>query len=185
MKTRMFIVGRDNNAAFEYMGFKVVNNPFDADILQFMGGEDVTPELYGEKNTNSYNNFDRDINEMGWFHYAQMQKLPCVGICRGGQFLNVMCGGKMIQDVSGHTRDHVVVTLGYGDFLATSTHHQQMVAGKGGSVIGVGDADSGTEIVLYKDKKVLCFQPHPEYDPEHYQGMTKAYVGMINDFLLT
>src|SRR5574337_2129865 len=99
---KMYVVGGGHKQVFTDMGFKVVDNPLKADIFQFMGGEDVSPELYNEPNTHSYSNIHRDIEEMGYLTLAIKFGKPCVGICRGGQFLNVMCGGKMIQDISGH-----------------------------------------------------------------------------------
>src|SRR3546814_3238996 len=38
----------------------------------------------------------------GYFAIARRMHKPMAGICRGGQFLNVMCGGSMIQHVEGH-----------------------------------------------------------------------------------
>lgn len=179
----MFIVGGGAEGAFTLMGFQIVKDPFKAELFQFMGGEDVTPELYGEKNTNSFNRFSRDVEEMGWFHLAQRMGIPCVGICRGGQFLNVMCGGKMKQDVPGHTHNHILNTAIFGKCEATSTHHQMMIPSPYGKLIGWGETKNDVEIVWYETENCLCFQPHPEYYPVEMPELSDMYTHMIDEYL--
>lgn len=187
---KMFIVGGGCEDAFTQMGFDVIDDPLKADVFQFMGGEDVSPELYGEKNTHSYNNLSRDIKEMGYFQLAKMLGRPCAGICRGGQFLNVMCGGKMKQDVGGHTRDHKMVISHNGIFNqvleVTSTHHQMMVPSKEGRILGKALHDDGIEVVVYDffpDVKCLCFQPHPEYFVIGRPELSKLYVDLVRQMV--
>lgn len=186
---KMFIVGnqRGDSDWFKSVGFTPVKHLPDADIVQFMGGEDVSPELYGEKNTNSFNNFDRDFNEMAYFQWARQLGKPMAGICRGGQFLNVMCGGKMMQDVSNHTRSHEIDVWIDGKkkiMMATSTHHQMMVPSEDANLIAYATLVTGSdpEIVLYEEQKCLCFQPHPEYGV--YPELGELYVELIKKFLL-
>lgn len=182
---KVYIVG--GNSAYTKMfidrGWQGVCHPIDADLIQFTGGEDVTPEIYGEKNTHSHNDFNRDLKEAGYFALAQRMGKPMAGICRGGQFLNVMCGGKMIQHVEGHAtgKNHTIEecvprwsdkdnSMYHHTVNVTSTHHQMMIANLNDDnceVIAIGhirpNADYDTEIVFYYDQKVLCFQPHPEF----------------------
>src|SRR5690242_167619 len=81
----------------------------DADIILFTGGEDVNPELYGEValHTTHFNRL-RDQKEKLIFDAALEREIPMVGICRGGQALNVFNGGKMWQHVNNHCRSHVI-----------------------------------------------------------------------------
>ena len=64
MVRRVFIV--QSNAQYENMfnrhsDYVVVDHIEDADMLQFTGGSDVTPSLYGEKaHPTTYNNPGRD-----------------------------------------------------------------------------------------------------------------------------
>jgi len=79
------------------------SEPDSIGMVSFTGGEDVSPSMYGEPvgyrtGTNKY----RDIFEKQIFEQALKHNIPMVGICRGSQFLNVMCGGRMIQDVTNH-----------------------------------------------------------------------------------
>lgn len=148
----------------------IINLINQADLVQFTGGADVTPEIYGQENTRSGNNPARDLFEAGIFAIALRVGKPMAGICRGGQFLNVMCGGKMVQHVEGHAtgQTHMLRTWDGRDIPVSSTHHQMMVPkfdSEECDLIGwaniVGEADE--EIIIYQDHKVLCFQPHPEF----------------------
>lgn len=124
--------------------YELVDNERDADIFVFTGGADVHPSLYGElKHPRSYCNLERDRNEQVVFEIGKARGIVMAGICRGGQFLNVMSGGKMFQDVDQHalnkTHGMYYISDGKYDFRkkvsqlvlvehiqVTSTHHQMM-----------------------------------------------------------
>jgi len=180
---------------FERNGWEVVSDIREADLLQFTGGADVSPGLYGHVNIASQTNYVRDNLEQSIFKQYGDKKMA--GICRGGQFLNVMCGGTMYQDQDGHPYGAHVMHVSvddYGPYTVTSTHHQVMRAGPNGEVIGwakypaylVSDDGTGnarrklhditTEVVLYPGR--LCFQPHPEYKPD--SEMERLYFRLIN-----
>jgi len=171
---------------FRMYGWEVVDDIYDADLIQFTGGADVTPGLYGElpHPATSYSRA-RDNHEMKIFHIAREVGVPMAGICRGGQFLNVMNGGKMYQDVDRHaiSGTHTATDVRSGsDIEVSSTHHQMMRPHKTGEVLCIahratfkehmvkdhvakvdGTEENDVEVVLYKDNKCLCFQPHPEF----------------------
>lgn len=118
---------RDRGATFT--GLK------DATIVVFTGGEDVSPDMYGEgKHPSTYSNQARDEFEFDVYR-ATAGKFR-IGICRGAQFLNVMNGGKLWQHVDGHgLRATHQIQYDYTDpdigpvsrFVdVTSTHHQMM-----------------------------------------------------------
>lgn len=188
MKT-VFVVGGDAAVCrmFQNLGWEVVKNfsITTPDLICFTGGADVQPHLYGEHNVASYVNPARDEREMEVYTYCKGLGVPMVGICRGGQFLNVMEGGKMFQDVNSHTETHHLQLVETGEvFKVTSTHHQMMRPAPHGKVLAVAalathrvhgttlserrhmieDHDFSvpdTEVVQYGN--ILCFQPHPEY----------------------
>lgn len=187
---KVFIVGNDMSITRMYQanGWELVPNPEYAEYIQFTGGADVSPMLYGEqKHPRTFNDPRRDDQEAEYFcRWVDSRKL--LGICRGGQFLNVMCGGAMHQDVNNHAigGTHVAEVVDTGELVqVTSTHHQMMVPNldydgrvlvtanlatykENGKCYDMVDVMSpyDTEVVLYDN--VLCFQPHPEYvDPEH------------------
>lgn len=67
------------------------------DMVVFTGGSDVSPHLYGEENYASHCDLARDEFELSVF-YSLSPEQAKVGICRGLQLLNVLNGGKLIQD---------------------------------------------------------------------------------------
>lgn len=175
---KVFVVGGDHAvvAMFKDWHHKIVYEPNKADLIVFTGGADVSPMLYGEENTgDSYTDEPRDLREIGI--YRQFLGTPMAGICRGGQFLNVMAGGRMLQHIEGHGmavhpawdndgRVHMV----HGD------HHQGIIRkqGKSYSLLAANYAPNVhetvmcspvglTEACIYPAEKSLCFQPHPEW----------------------
>ncbi len=209
MSNKVFIIGWDGNISnmFEKRGWETVSRLEEADLVQFTGGADVSPALYGEDNhPRTFNSKGRDDKELGLFQEAKSLGIPCVGICRGGQFLNVVSGGKMWQDVNNHAvaGTHLMTDKDSGLMLqVTSTHHQQMRVGKKGELVASaghiskyrqhmaddriveGEMSSeDVEVVYYKDTDSLCHQPHPEYlkkDHEcqvYYFDLIKKYFGL-------
>lgn len=193
---KVYIVGSNGKCQYAQMykddGWEVVNSVPEANLVQFTGGEDVTPNLYGcGTHPRTMNSVARDEEEQVIFKECRERGIPMVGICRGGQFLNVMCGGRMYQHVNGHAtgRTHKVQdTISGYECDVTSTHHQMMIPSKyDGSVLGrvnpslcefkdyVDDegkiftvepeeGHEDVEVVSYPYQRVLCFQPHPEYE---------------------
>jgi gamma-glutamyl-gamma-aminobutyrate hydrolase PuuD len=165
------------------LGYDFTQDTAMADLVMFTGGADVSPHLYGEKNVASYCDARRDDLEQKIFQECVALKIPMVGICRGGQFLNVMNGGRMWQDVDGHTRPHTLVDIESGCvFTVSSTHHQMMRPSANGEIIASAEcvistkyrsedgafersdvADQDVEVVWYPQTRSLCFQPHPEF----------------------
>ena len=137
-------------------------------VVVFTGGHDVSPILYGEKNTASANNINRDANEMLWFRW--FKQAFKIGICRGGQFLNVMNDGRMKQHIEGHTRSHFVL-LDFAqnikkELLVTSTHHQGIVLGPNTLRLAVSRnaEEKAVECAYAPLTQSFIFQPHPEYE---------------------
>ena len=129
---KVYIV--NSNAEYDAMyvnrGWTITYNMFEADLVQFTGGQDVSPKYYGEQmHPKTYVSEVRDAVEISYFNFALEHKIPMVGICRGGQFLHVMNGGDLWQHVYGHDvyRGHEVMDVDTGvKFHATSRHHQMM-----------------------------------------------------------
>lgn len=192
---------------FEHcLGYEIVDslvsNLENIDLLVFTGGEDVSPGLYGaEVHPTTYNNVYRDQQEAQLFEKALLWNIPMVGICRGAQFLNVMSGGEMYQDVGGHTMDHSITDLTTGEVvLVSSTHHQMMkpsskavlVASSAlgnyrewwdGQVFTREQSEQDYEVVFYPHTNCLCFQPHPEFFHSEYKGMRKYFGELIRRYL--
>lgn len=162
--TKIFVVGKDNmvSSMFCDHGYVVVAAPELADIICFTGGADISPSLYGEENTDSFCDPDRDVVETRVFN-ENIETFK-VGICRGGQLLNVLSGGKMVQHIDGHTSTLRKVRVSGEEYSLAEDHHQGIVPSKDAEVIGVDTQDGNIEIVLYPHTRSLCFQAHPEWE---------------------
>ncbi len=159
----------------QHLGWGVTDNPEDCNVLLFSGGEDVHPMYYGEEphpNAGPYDIHRDGLCETLFLKAAYHDNVIIVGICRGAQFVNVMCGGSLIQDIGyDHCRDHYVNCIypKYDKILVSSTHHQVMLPGPGASVLMTSSINPDNmysepiaECVQYGDT-ILCLQSHPEY----------------------
>jgi gamma-glutamyl-gamma-aminobutyrate hydrolase PuuD len=186
---KIYIVGGDVliEEMYRERGHEVTNDFKAADIIQFTGGADVSPSLYGEnKHRETSCSPMRDQVELEVYKRCLLDGKPMVGICRGGQFLNVMNGGKMYQHVDGHDRTHELLDSYTNQLhVVTSTHHQMMIPAiiadnrkpvvvataceasmleKALSVTRIKkNLWTDIEVVWYPETNSLCFQPHPEY----------------------
>src|SRR5437868_6222162 len=72
------------------------------DGLLLQGGEDMSPESYGETPINPKWSGDkvRDRYEIELFHEFVTQGKPVFGICRGHQLIHVALGGTLYQDIA-------------------------------------------------------------------------------------
>lgn len=209
--TRVLIIAGNSQYSrmYEQRGWEVApaDTPVsEVDLVQFTGGEDVSPWLYAEPpHGRTYFNWERDREEAVAFGLARHHGIPMAGICRGGQFLNVMCGGKLWQHVDGHTQRHVIHDTGADEYFeATSTHHQMMRPGLTAVTVGVAAPRRSTyrqdgfmtndgridgnalyppdyEILFYPYDKVFCFQPHPEFPGE--DELADRYFLYLRNFL--
>jgi len=153
---------------------------------------DVDPSFYnGER---EYNNSPdehepkRDIFEEKIYRYSQLNKLPLLGICRGMQLVNVLQGGKLIQDLDSNNERHKkeeadkehTIIAGEGTLLhqiagsvsghVNSAHHQSIDPNAIGQNLKVNAYDDDEEKIIegleFDDKTnkafMLCVQWHPE-----------------------
>jgi len=214
-KPLVYIVGHEGgqyHTMFEKFGWDIAQSIVEANLVQFLGGADVTPALYGHTQHARTNNSPmRDKKEQLIYYSALKYDKPMAGICRGGQFLNVMNGGTMWQDVSNHCGRHMAdyTTLKEkGRIEVTSTHHQMMIPSnnnkeflllmvahqKGWRVkcsklrdtnlgtVKVNNATIDVEALFYTKTKSLCFQPHPEFAGE--DRLADLYFKYINMLIL-
>lgn len=178
-------------AIFEEKGYEVAYDSSSLsgiDLVVFTGGSDVSPYIYGEE-PNGARGCDpvRDEFEKSMYEMAQQYGIPCVGICRGGQLLNVLNGGMMIQDLDFQYSG--LESMGPGHYPVHVDHHQGIVAGeKATDVIGymstLGHNDQHDSLVVscwYPETKSLCFQPHPEWGHEptkqYFFNLIDKYIG--------
>ena len=194
----------DQIAEFVFNPQEFLDDPSNFILVMFTGGSDVSPSLYGHTSPNQVcsTNPARDVEEIPIFELALENNIPMTGICRGSQFLNVMCGGIMVHHLDNHSfgSHHTMCanTLN-ADFEVTSTHHQMSIPSKEGNIVGwsspklatifLGDKDKpfdykGPEVesIYYPKHKVFAVQYHPEYMPKKSVGY-KWYNQGVKDLL--
>lgn len=182
---KVFVVGQQKWYSEWIKDHVLTDNLEEADIVMFTGGEDVDPSLYGcEKHPTTYSNISRDLEEKAVFEKVHSDQL-CVGVCRGSQFLCVMNGGLLIQNVSNHATfgTHPIICADNDSerYEITSTHHQMQypfnlrrnvdyrvlyfASRRSEFYEGMAIPPCEPEVVLYTvaDKPVcLAIQGHPE-----------------------
>lgn len=147
-----------------------LSGPIEPDLIVLTGGADVNPRVYGEENKGSWG-FDnaRDAYELEIIRRYH-GKVPFIGICRGAQLLNVMSGGRMIQDLPGHHSGFREIKINGDPVSYTAVtqecHHQGMIAASVGLVMAIDHMHKNHEVIWYPETKTFCFQAHPEYGVE-------------------
>lgn len=157
-------------------------------LVFFTGGSDVDPRLYGHaRSRRTYTNPFRDHIEQQIFDLAAKNDIPMVGVCRGLQWLTVMDGGTMIQDVTHHARfhEHKVHSYRKTEFPVNSYHHQMVMPRENALIVCVSPKISRVYIVgkdrpwregpvqevesaCFPDIKSFGVQWHPEMlEPQH------------------
>lgn len=111
------------------------------------GGEDINPLEYNDSTNIEFCgpiNFRRDTLERKLFDFAMKNRIPIIGVCRGMQMINVLCGGTLYGDLPQHLGTEVIhrnyaevnheiylcdtskliFPVGVDTFLVNSWHHQ-------------------------------------------------------------
>lgn len=173
---------------------------YKCDGFVLTGGVDVHPSFYNGKS--DYKNKPgifqpaRDKFEAKIYQHSQSNKLPVLGICRGMQLINVLQGGKLIQDLdNGNTRhrkeesdkEHTIFTenntllyqvAGSLSGHVNSAHHQAIDPNNIGENLKINAYDDDDEKIIegleFADKTntgfMLCVQWHPERMKEKEQN---------------
>jgi acyl-CoA reductase-like NAD-dependent aldehyde dehydrogenase/gamma-glutamyl-gamma-aminobutyrate hydrolase PuuD len=160
------------------------------------GGVDVHPSFYDqpEEYANRPEVFqpERDAFEKRIFHYSQFHSAPLLAICRGLQLVNVLLGGKLIQDLGKgnmvhrketgndkkHTAEIVAGSLlyqisGSSSSEINSAHHQAVDNYAIGENLMVGawsKSDAVIEALEFKNKSGKAFMLGVQWHPERMMG---------------
>ena len=206
---KVFVIGPSKGYANWLPDCKLVNNPDEADILLFTGGEDVNPAIYGEPvGKRTYFNEQRDKIEADYFNkYPNKLKL---GICRGSQLLCALSGGRLVQDQNNPDFIHDIITSEGTVIPISSTHHQaqypydmdkrsyKLLAWTEGICHHHHDGNNKeisdkpfkeAEIIFYPHTKSLAIQGHPEMMwrtdkyPETFEYLNKIFNKFVNQSL--
>lgn len=177
------------------------------DGLVIAGGRDINPVCYGqnaEAHTGSPHD-GLDASDLALLRNAQDLGIPTLGICRGAQALNVMCGGTLDQDIAGKRAFHPplpelfedraiyrhMVTLEDDSWLArvygqtrieTNSIHHQALDSIGQGLRVVGRADDGTieAVESTSDWFAVGVQWHPEL-LENPEVLFKPFVKAVSE----
>lgn len=179
--------------------------------LVLIGGDDYSPDLYGETTHMSCSLLDptRQEFDLRLVKTAITQtKIPILGICGGCQLLNICLGGSLIQDIkseipnsqvthtnpdgwhSGFARHNVLVITpsllqeiyATSQISITSSHHQAVkVLGSG--LKATAHAEDGVieAIELPTRPFTLGVQWHPERDLTGNQLLFRAFISRANE----
>jgi len=153
------------------------------DLVIFTGGSDISPRLYGEKNTHSYCNIGRDERELEIFTLCLKYGIKMFGVCRGHQLLNALSGGKLVQDLRTFKESHG----GYHELIITepdsviggiytevnSIHHQGV--DKPGINLNITSTYKGV-IESVESDNILSVQWHPEFMLDSQAEKLSAYL---------
>ncbi len=156
------------------------------------GGIDIDPSFYhaNASYANAPEEFQikRDLFEKEIFEYSQLYQLPLLGICRGMQLVNVLQGGKLIQDLGAlnsiHKKEQAdkeheasaekgsllkeITTASSGKI--NSAHHQAVDKNALGENLRANSYSNTNDKIIegieFEDKFgkafMLCVQWHPE-----------------------
>lgn len=170
-----------NDFAQRFKDFRVIRNPEeinDLDLVIFSGGEDISPNLYGERNQYCHGiNSRRDEIEVAMYKKAKALNKKMFGVCRGHQLICALENGSLYQDyvIQGegeyqhHSMEHNLecISLGskvfsfYKDNPVTSYHHQAVRhTGLRITTVHKGIVES-TE-----SGKIITVQFHPEFQSD-------------------
>ena len=190
-------------ALFSRAGCYRADEPDKADLIVFTGGVDVNPALYGEEPHVSTAFFKaRDDADIALYLTALDKGIPMLGVCRGAQFLHVMNGGRLYQDVDGHYGDHSIWDIREKVYIdkTSSVHHQMcrfkpektnpmtLVATADKSMkrcVGPTEEHNGKnvdiEAFFYRETGCLGVQGHPEYSG--YNRYAKWVLDQIEHYI--
>ncbi|MCF2643664.1 MAG: gamma-glutamyl-gamma-aminobutyrate hydrolase family protein [Lachnospiraceae bacterium] len=175
------------------------------DGFLFTGGHDVDPELYGEEPIPGLiaSCKERDSMEKIVLEYAIKENKAVLGICRGIQFINVMLGGTLYQDIPmqhpSKTEHHMdapydrtchkisikkdspLFQLLKTEELGVNSYHHQAIKDIAPGLTAMAESEDGlTEAVCMEEKNfVWALQWHPEFSHKVDENSRKIFAEFI------
>lgn len=186
-KKKVLVVGGDYavEEIFSRRNWVVTTNvntsPDELDLVVFTGGADIDPMSYNRPNEGSiHTNPKRDAFEL--WAYEKFKDVPKAGICRGGQLLNVLNGGEMLQDIP-KARYGIKASRDVKTNLETMfefCHHQGILPSDEAIVFTKADGNDFVDSCFYPKDKAYCFQGHPEWG---HRNTRETFFREMNDCL--
>lgn len=191
---------RDMISAYGWDGTIVSNLPQVMDYVEqngapdaifFMGGTDVDPAVYGAVREPTTQPADkrRDEFEVAVYDMFRDTNVYLFGICRGAQLLNVLNGGKMIQECGYRGGEANITVTGWlfdrpSEILKmkhTVCHHQGIVVNGSKAEEGIWalSHDGLDYLFYYPETRSLGIQGHPEWGAEHTEGLFMKAIAKV------
>lgn len=154
----------------------------------FTGGQDVDPKLYNQDPDPKCGqpNIERDTLERIIFDYATAVDKPILGICRGIQLINVLCGGTLYQDLPSQwgsgvnhqmtppydrVQHHITILENTPlseildeRTLGVNSYHHQSICDLAPSLLPMAISEDGIIEAIYMPDRsfIIALQWHPE-----------------------
>lgn len=171
--------------------------------LVFVGGNDYSPESYGESLCRKIDLIDptREEFDLRFMRKSlQATKLPILGICGGMQLMNIVLGGTLIQDIASeypeskvqHPRVKKELTMHevildqasnlfkiYGkEKISVPTSHHQAVKKLGSDLQATAFAEDGIVEAIEHNKRpfTIGVQWHPERDYAQNKNLFAEFI---------
>lgn len=178
---------------------QAVKDALECDGLLLPGGADVNPSFYGEEPTEKCGkpNEIRDNAEPVIFNEFLKTGKPILGICRGCQLVNVLCGGTLYQDIKDTQKcnhsdffsraryTHTVTVKEnsklYEIFnekeLKVNSMHHQAVKSVGNNLIATATSGDGfvEALEMVEHPFCVCVQWHPEHMSKKNKAQQKLF----------
>ncbi len=170
------------------------------DGLVLVGGADIPPAAYGQKPIPQTKTMPAERYEFESeliSRWLESQK-PLLGVCLGAQFVNVVAGGTLIQDIPtqvgtkvihrGRGTEHVIIVeprsrlgkiLGAERVIVNSSHHQAVKdVGRGLKVVARSEDGIIEALEMGGGRFCLLVQWHPERmsDADHRKALFGAMI---------
>lgn len=172
-------------------------------VMLFGGGTDIFAGIYNEEphRLNQVADTRRDQMEMAAFQMGREVGARMLGICRGAQLLCALAGGKLVQNVTGHSSGHEIMTNTGEIYRTSSVHHQmmfpfkvkhKMLAWSREPLSDFYDLNNKTkltelpvepEIVYFPAIKGLAIQGHPEFMRHKNDPFVKLSQNLVKEYL--
>ena len=175
------------------------------DGIVLTGGPDVPPSLYGEEKKETCGNQcpERDELEKMFIDEALLQEKPILAICRGFQYLNVLLGGSLYQDIPTEYKTELNhcqeppydiaihrVTLPEGsplrnllqkEEMLVNSYHHQAIKKLGEGLKSMGESTDGIIEAFYMPERnfVWGVQWHPEFIYKAHDDHEKIFQAFI------
>lgn len=159
-----------------------------------VGGDDLDPKLYNEKNTSSIN-IDQEIDELDYLiiKNAIETKKPCLGICRGLQAINTYLKGSLFQNIDEihYHNNKTLLNIKNSKFFAflnkktimINSYHHQGIKTIGKDLLYTGVSDDIIELIEHKSLPLIGMQFHPELlNTKEIEEMIRVFIDLMEEY---